>query len=99
VVEPVAPVPGCDLGMQLTSDSAVGLFVATTDVFWGPSLDATTGISMPAGKTAWVLGMDASGEFYKFVWSCTYLWAPVNTIGPNPDDVWHSTPLPATVVE
>jgi hypothetical protein len=95
----VAPVPGCDLGMTLTANAAVGAFVADTDVFWGPDTDATTGITMPAGKTAWVLGMDASGGFYKFVWSCTYLWAPVGALGPNFDDVWNGTPLPATVVE
>jgi hypothetical protein len=92
-------VPGCDLGMQLTPDAAVGAFVWTTDVYWAPSLDATTGITMPAGKTAWVLGMDATGEFYKFVWSCNYLWAPVGTMGPNYDEVWNGTLLPTTVVE
>jgi hypothetical protein len=93
------PVPGCDLGMTLTADAAVGAFVADTDVYWGPDANATTGISMPAGKTAWVLGVDESGGFYKFVWSCTYLWAPVSALGPNHDAVWNGTPLPATVVE
>jgi hypothetical protein len=43
--------------------------------------------------------VDASGEFYQFVWSCNLLWAPVNTLGPNFDDVWNGTPLPTTVVE
>jgi hypothetical protein len=92
-------VPGCDLGMELTPDAAVGAFVWTTDVYWAPDVNATTEITMPAGKTAWVLGMDATGEFYKFVWSCNYLWAPVGTMGPNYDEVWNGTPLPTTVVE
>jgi hypothetical protein len=93
------PVPGCDLGMELTPDAAVGAFVWTTDVYWAPDANATTAITMPAGKTAWVLGMDETGEFYKFVWSCNYLWAPVGTMGPNYDDTWLGTPLPTTVVE
>ena len=55
-------------------------------------------LTMAAGKTAWVLGMDASGEFYKIVFSCTYLWVPVQAMGSNLDDVWQGTPLPASVV-
>jgi hypothetical protein len=96
---PAVPVPGCDLGMELTPGAAVGTFVWNTDVYWGPDTSKTTGITMPAGKSAWVLGMDETGEFYKFIWSCTYLWAPVGTLGPTYDDTWLGTPLPATVVE
>jgi hypothetical protein len=92
------PVPGCDLGVKLTPNAAVGAFVSDTDVYWAPDANATTAITMPAGKTAWVLGMDETGEFYKFVWSCTLLWAPVGTMGPNHDDVWHGAALPTTVV-
>jgi len=90
--------PGCDVTMRLTPDAAVGVFGVDTDVFWGPDVDATTDITMPAGKTAWVLGMDDTGAFYQFIWGCTYLWAPVNTLGPNFDNTWNGTPLPATVV-
>ena len=93
------PVPGCDTRMRLTSDAAVGAFVADTDVFWGPDANANTEITLPAGKTAWVLGMDKTGTFYKFIWNCTYLWTPVNTMGPNFDNVWNGTPLPTSVVE
>lgn len=96
--DPALPAPGCDQSMRLTADAAVGEFVANTDVFWGPDGDATTGIILPAGKTAWVLGVDETGEFYKFIWSCTYLWAPINKMGPNFDDTWNGTPLPITIV-
>jgi hypothetical protein len=85
--------------VELTDNAAVGAFVWTTDVFWGPDSNNTTGLTFEAGKTAWVLGVDASGEYYQFVWSCNLLWAPVNTLGPNFDDVWNGTPLPTTVVE
>jgi hypothetical protein len=92
------PVPGCDTRMRLTSDAAVGVFVVDTHVLWGPDANANTEIILPAGKTAWVLGMDETGAFYKFIWSCTYLWAPVSALGPNFDDVWNGTPLPVTVI-
>jgi len=54
---------------------------------------------LPAGKTAWVLGQDASGQFYKIVWTCTMLWVPVSTMGPNFDAVWNGAPLPTNVVQ
>lgn len=90
--------PGCDL-MELTPNAAVGAFVVDAGVFWGPNPSATTGITMPEGKTVWVLGMDKTGSFYKFTWSCTYLWAPVDTLGPNYDKVWNGASLPTTVIE
>ena len=99
VAAPAASVPGCDLSMQLTNDAAVGTFVADTTVLWGPDANAMTTLTMPAGKTAWVLGVDDSGQFYKFAWSCSYLWAPVSMLGPNFDAVWDGTPLPISVVE
>jgi len=92
-------VPGCDLSMQLTADAAVGSFVATIDALWGPNASATTNITIPAGKTAWVLGMDDTGAYYKFIWVCTYLWAPVSALGPSYDAPWNGTPLPVGVVD
>ena len=92
------PVPGCDMGMKMTEYAAVGTFVVDTHVLWGPDANANTEIILPAGKTAWVLGVDETGAFYKFIWNCTYLWAPVNTLGPNFDAVWNGTPLPTGVV-
>lgn len=93
------PVAGCDLNMKLTENAAVGTFLTNTQILWGPDAGMSTDLVMEAGKTAWVLGLDDSGEFYKFVWSCAYLWASVSAIGPNMDDVWQGTPLPTTVVE
>ena len=94
-----ANVPGCDMLTALPDDAAVGVFLAETGILWGPGADMATGLTMPAGKTAWVLGMDESGQFYKFVFSCSYLWAPVRAMGINHDDVWNGAPLPVTVVE
>ena len=96
--EPVV-VPGCDMRMNLTSTSVVGAFVADTPIYWTPGVLASPAVSISAGKTAWVLGKDAAGEYYKIVWACDYLWVPVGTMGPNPDAVWQSTPLPEQVVD
>jgi len=93
---------GCDNYIPLTSTSVVGAFVSETKLYWGPSPDKPTTsdvASIPAGKTAWVLGVDKSGEFYEIVWQCQQLWVPVASMGPNYDDTWHGWPLPTTVVQ
>jgi hypothetical protein len=30
---------------------------------------------------------------------CTFLWVPKGTLGPDPEPLWHNTPLPTTIVE
>lgn len=52
-----------------------------------------------AGQSARVIGMDASGQYYKILWVCDFVWVPASTIGPNYDDVWHGAPLPTAVVD
>ena len=57
-------------------------------------------MSITAGNTAIVIGLDASGAYWKIIWECGTLWVPVETMGPNYDAVWNGAPLPAgTVVE
>ncbi|MBN1964384.1 MAG: hypothetical protein JW910_07045, partial [Anaerolineae bacterium] len=77
----------------------VGQFVADAVTYWAPGAALEPTVILPAGKTAWVLGMNATGEYYKIIWQCQYLWVPVGTMGPNPDAVWNNTPLPLDVVQ
>ncbi len=90
------PFPGCDVLMDISSTSVVGLFVADTPLYSEPGVLVEPALTMPAGKTAWVLGKDATGQYYKIVWSCDYLYVPVSSMAPNPDAVWNNTPLPAS---
>ncbi len=92
------PVPGCDQFLAITDSAVVGSFVSTTNAYWAPG-EVSPDVVIEAGKTAWVLGVDESGEYYKIVWACSTLWVPVETMGPNYDDVWNGTPLPTEVVE
>ncbi len=98
-VECVPVVPGCDTRIAMTDNAVVGLFVADALTYWEPVAGSSTTVTITAANTAWVLGMDASGAYYKIVWVCDYLWVAVGAMGPNPDAAWNSTPLPATVVE
>ena len=90
-------IPGPD-DVAMPAGSVVGAFVATTPLYRAPQADATTTYVMDAGKTLWVLGVDASGMYYKVILAGGYYWVPVSTMGPNYDAVWNGTPLPVTVV-
>lgn len=92
------PVPGPDL-VNLPSGSVVGAFVTSTPAYFAPQAGAATSTVLDAGKTLWVLGVDASGQFYKVVLAGKYFWVPVRSMGPNYDEVWQGTPLPTTVVD
>jgi hypothetical protein len=92
------PVPGPDL-VDLPSGSVVGAFVTTTPAYFAPQANAATSTVLDAGKTLWVLGVDASGQFYKVVLAGKYFWVPVSSMGPNYDEVWQGTPLPTNVIE
>lgn len=84
--------------VALPDGSVVGTFTTTTELYYAPNTDAATDTVMEIGKSLWVTGMDASGQFYQVVLSGKFLWVPVGTIGPTYDDVWNGAPLPTTMV-
>ncbi len=92
---------GCDLEIYIPEGSVMGRFVQTTRVYWAPGqLMTNPALEMPAGKTAIVIGQDATHQYYKFVWGCNYLWAPVETLGPAVGDAnWMGRPLPTREVK
>ena len=94
--------PACGAGpdmVPLPPQAVVGAVKTDTPTYWAPSADAKTDVTLSAGKTVWVLGVDASGRYYKIVLAGQYLWVPKAALGPNYDAVWNGAPLPTTVVE
>jgi len=91
--------PGCDVLMDISSTAVVGAFVSDAPTYWKPGELTFPLITIPAGKTAWALGPDSTGAYYKIIWVCDYLWVPAGTIGPNYDEVWQGKPLPTAPVE
>ena len=85
--------------VPIPDQAVVGAFVADTVAYFAPQADAATDIAIEAGKTMWIFGVDGSGMYYKVMLSGKYFWVPVNTVGPNYDEVWNGAPLPTTVVE
>ena len=80
--------------------AVVGLFLDNAPVYSAPDWDSQTDDwVMEVGKTAWVYGVDESGEFYKVMLSGRFFWVPVQYLGPNYDEVWNGTPLPTEVVD
>ena len=92
--------PGCDVTIPLEG-AVVGRFVHTAETYWAPDFSKKTEpeVLIPWNTTLWTFGVDESGQFRKVVLNCTYLWVPVETMGPNFDEVWGGAPLPMTVVE
>ena len=87
---------GCQAYLKLPESAVVGLFVSPAPLYWAPSDDALLAppVTLEAGKTAWTLGMDSAGVFRQIYWGCSEYWVPDDTMAPNPDEVWHGTPLP-----
>ncbi len=96
---PAVPVPGCDVTIVLPTSAVGGTLVAPAEALFGPDPAMTTGITLESGKTAKVVGVDASGSYYRILWNCTYLWVPVASMGPTFDNVWNGAPLPTNVVQ
>ena len=92
----VASVPGCDQFMPIGTTSVVGAFVWDAPLYWAPGELVTPHTIIRAGNSAWVLGTDATGAYYKIVWVCDVLYVPRSTMGPNFDAVWGGRALPTS---
>lgn len=90
---------GCDVLLPIPSTAVGGAFVADAPVYWKPGELTNPLVTIKAGNTARVLGQDASGQYYKIIWVCDFVWVPKATMGPNYDAVWNGAPLPTNVVE
>ncbi|MDW8300687.1 MAG: hypothetical protein RML95_15250, partial [Anaerolineae bacterium] len=79
-----------------------GKLIRPTPLYWAPRPEAASNITLdivPDAKTYYVLGVDKTRRFYKIVIACGTYWVPVETMIPNPDNVWRSAPLPTNVVD
>ncbi len=90
--------PGCDVLLPIPSTAVGGTFVADAPTYWAPGQLTNPLVTITAGNSARVTGMDASGQYYQIIWVCDFLWVPVGTLGPNYDAVWNGAPLPTNVV-
>lgn len=91
--------PGCDALLPIPATAVGGTFVADAPAYWEPGELTSPLVTIPAGNSARVIGLDATGQYYKIIWACNFVWVPKATLGPNYDAVWNGTPLPTAVVE
>ncbi len=94
-----AVLPGCDALLPIPETAVGGTFVADAPIYWTPGELTSPLVTIKAGNSARVLGLDASGEYYQIIWVCDYVWVPKATLGPNYDAVWNGAPLPTAVVQ
>jgi len=93
----------CGAGPDMVAIPATavgGAFVSNADVYYGPGMDMLSDplVTLEAGTTVWVLGPDATGDFYKILFAGKFLWVKAETLGPNYDEVWNGAPLPSNAV-
>ena len=93
------PVAGCDAFVDIPATAVGGAFVADAPIYWAPGQLTAPALTITAGNNARVLGVDASGAYYKIIWQCHQVWVPVTAMGPNYDAVWNGAPLPTCDVE
>lgn len=79
-------------------NAVVGKFVSAAAIFWEPGKQTEPVAIIGVGESAWVYGLDATGQYYKIAWSCQTRWVQKDTMGPNYDDVWQGRPLPTTTI-
>jgi len=96
--EPVV-LPGCDVLLPIPATAVGGTFVADAPVYWAPGKLTNPLVTIAAGNSARVIGLDSTGEYYQIIWVCDYVWVPRASLGPNYDAVWNGAPLPTAVVE
>lgn len=99
VTVPINCAQGCDLLMPIPSTAVMGQFVADAPLYWTPGQLVSPYTAVVQGKTYLVIGQDASGKYRQIVLQCQFLWVPFHTVGPDPEPLWNSKPLPATIVE
>jgi hypothetical protein len=95
----VSSIAGCDQMVAIPSQAVGGSFNQNAAIYYAPGEMVSPAQVIEAGNTARVLGVDATGQYYKIIWGCQYVWVPVETMGPNYDEVWNGQPLPTDVVE
>lgn len=89
--------PGPEM-VFMPSWSVMGQFVTATELLYAPDANAGTGVSMAAGKTLWVLGLDESGAYRQVVLNGSYLWVPAASMSPVETWPWNGRGLPGEVV-
>jgi hypothetical protein len=84
--------------VPIPSTAVVGAVVSDTELYATPDLNSSIGLSLTAGKTVWVYGLDKSGQFYRIMLAGKFAWVPRGVMGPNYDAVWNGRPLPTDIV-
>ncbi len=62
--------------LPIPATAVGGTFVADAPVYWAPGKLTSPLVTIPAGNSARVIGLDSTGEYYQIIWVCDYVWVP-----------------------
>lgn len=86
--------PSCLLA--LPSGAVVGDMPFSTQAYWAPG-ETSPGVIINAG-TYHVIGVDATGGYYKIMLGCAFLWVPIDSMQPSFQAPQNGAALPTGVV-
>jgi hypothetical protein len=90
--------PGPDM-CDMPGWSVVGTFVVDSPLYYSTCADCYSDDVMKQGQLLWVIGMDASYQYYRVLLMCHKYWVPAANIGPTADYPWFGKGLPAQIVD
>jgi hypothetical protein len=82
---------------DIPGGSVVGAMPAQTQAFYEPG-NISPNIFINPG-TYWVIGEDDSGQYYKIMLACQFLWVPIDSMQSSYQAPWSGQPLPTRVVQ
>ena len=92
---PCASVPLTAQCPAIPAGSVVGDLPFATRAYYSPGNLSSVTVNV---GTYWVIGQDESGQYYKIILACQYLWIPVGNMQPSYQAPQNGAPLPTRVV-
>lgn len=98
ITVPVLCRAGCDALIAIPSTAVMGKFLTDAPLYSAPGQLISPAMTITAGKTYLVIGMDATQRYYEILLQCQFVWVPANTVGPDPEPLWGGRSLPGSVI-
>ncbi len=76
-----------------------GRFLDNAVVFSEPGVMTSPPVVIETGKTYLVVGLDASGQYYKILLSCQWVWVEADKVGLDFNPPWNGAALPTIIVD
>jgi len=74
------PAPGCDQFTEIMPTAVMGTFITEAALYWAPGQVTDPLVTITAGKTYRIDGLDESGQYRQVLIGCQWLWVETTTV-------------------